>query len=164
RAGPPLRPMELLFRLRENADPLGSTTPTPYIGSAVVGQLDAAKALMNRHVSFAIRAGAATAGAAVGLQTTGVTRIAVQAMRDSTLLYLPSRGDVLRRVVLGAGVVGSPASADLGNGVVGVFVALDNGSVAGFDGYGNALTGWPVTTDVADPPGAGPSLGDLDGD
>src|SRR6185369_11331347 len=72
----------------------------------------------------------------------------------------------LRRVPLGAGPVGAPAAADMGDGRgVGVFVALDNASVAGFDGYGNPRAGWPQPLSSAtDLPGAGPSLGDVDGD
>ncbi len=163
---PPLRPMELLFRLRENAVPLGTTSaPSTLPVGGPVGQLDAARAINNPGVSFAVRAAGLTKGAALGLQTTGTTRIAVYATWDSALIYLSSRGDTLRRVPLGAGVVGLPASADLGNGRgVGVFVALDNATVAGFDGYGNALPGWPVAADAADAPSFGPSLGDVDGD
>ena len=163
---PALRPMELLFRLRETADPFGTTSPPVMPPDGAVGQLDAATAIARAHASFGIRAGARTTGAAVGLFTTGTTRIAVYATSDSALLFLSSRGDTLRRVALGAGVVGSPASADLGGGRgPGIFVALDNATVAGFDGYGALLAGWPVATDASDdPPGAGPSLGDVDDD
>ena len=43
-----------------------------------------------------------------------------------------------------------------------VFVALDNGTVAGFAGRGDPLIGWPVVLySPDDPPGAGPSLGEL---
>ena len=163
---PPLRPMELQFRLRENADPLGTTTPVSGVASGGVGQLDAARAVANTNVSFGIRAKARTTGAAVGIVTRGVHRIAVYATTDSALLFMSSNGDTLRRIALGAGVVGSPAATDMrgGNGIS-IFVALDNATVAGFNGYGDVLSGWPVALDTPDePPGAGPSLGDVDGD
>ena len=162
----PLRPMELQFRLRENADPLGTTTPVTGVASGGVGQLDAARAVANTNVSFGIHAGARTTGAAVGIVTTGVHRIAVYATTDSALLFLSSNGDTLRRIPLGAGVVGSPAATDMRDGQgIGIFVALDNATVAGFNGYGDALSGWPAALDATDePPGAGPSLGDVDGD
>lgn len=160
---PPLSPMDLLLRLRDSATDI--VAQNPGLEGYGDGRLNAVAALTQTRVSFARHAGAGTVGSPVVLQTTGLNRVIVWATRDSALLYMSPSGDTLRRVPLGAYVVGSPASARLADGLgPGVFVALNDATVAGFDGYGDVLPGWPVHLSIpVDPAGTGVSVGDIDG-
>ena len=162
---PPLKQLEMLFRLRDTADDISALNPAGGYGS---GRLNLYRALTDPPGSYAVRAGAATVGPAVALPTTsGHIRMAF-AMSDAHLLFLDGvKGDTLRVVTLPGVPFGWLAAADLGGGRgTGLFLATADGRVVGLDVAGDPLPGWPVTAvgGVPTMTVGGPALGDLDGD
>jgi subtilase family protein len=156
-----LHPLAAQLRLRENADDIAAANP----GNAGygAGRLDAARALADVHGSFALAAGP-TRGAAVVFRAAGATRIAYVSRPDALVLLDAVTCDTVAVTALPSEPVSGLAAAALGCGRgMGMFVALQDGRVAGFDAQGRPLAGWP-TADTEVPFTGGLALGDLDGD
>src|SRR5439155_1003190 len=84
---------------------------------------------------------------------------------NQKLLLMEGRDDTLAVASLPGQPIGHLAAADLGGGRgVGLFVSTTAGKVAGFDGSGRALAGWPAPASEKAALSTGPSIGDLDGD
>ena len=159
----PLPPRAAQLRLRETADDISSLNSVTGYGT---GRLNLDRALSDRQMSTAWRAGAASVGPAVPIPLSGPTRKIVCAMSDARLLIVDWRlGDTLALVTLPGAPARQVAAADLGGGHgVGLFVGTQDGVLAGFDTTGAALPGFPVTVEGSSSLAGGPALGDLDGD
>ena len=163
---PPMAPMDLVLRLIDTADDIGAINPgrTGY-GS---GRLNVARALTDPATSFTIPGLAATVGAGVVLP--GATgRRMVFATADAHLVFADGvPGDPVTSVALPAPPASGIAAADLGGGHgMGLFLALTDRTIAGYDANGAPLAGWPVQAGA--PAGTGsqvpcPAIGDVDGD
>jgi hypothetical protein len=160
---PPAFPQEMLFRVRESADDLSAANPG--VTGWGAGRLNLASAMTLARSSFARGPVAPIVGAPAVLAS-GTSYRAVVATLDRQLVIFDAQGNTVSVTPLPDVPVGGPAAADLGGGRgAGIFVACANGVLAGFDGFGTTLPGWPVSV-AAD--GVvfvhGPALGDVDGD
>ena len=159
----PVPPLGVVLRARETADDISAENPslTGY-GS---GRLDVARLLGDPEGSTAVRAGAATVGSAVVLPREGGGSVVAYVTTNQKLLLMEGRDDTLAVASLPGQPIGHLAAADLGGGRgVGLFASTSAGNVAGFDGSGRALAGWPAAASEKAALSTGPSLGDLDGD
>jgi len=160
----PLAPYLAQLRITETTDNINGLNPGTGFGS---GRLNIARMFNDPPTSSASPAGAATIGPAVILPTQSGTAWIAYATADSGLLIVHAvSGDTVAREALPARPTGGIAAADLGGGLgTGLFVALENGEIAGFRSAGGPLAGWPV--DATTSRGefeTMPTLGDLDGD
>ena len=161
----PLTPLEMMFRLRDTADDISALNAGGGYGT---GRLNLFRALTDPPASLAVRAGAVAVGPAVVLPTLNGHPRVVFATSDAHLLFLDgTSGDTMRVVPLSAPPTGAVAAADLGGGRgTALFVATEDGRVAGLDAVGDSLPGWPVAVGlgISTTVVGGPALGDLDGD
>ncbi len=162
---PPLSPFALKMRLMDTTDDM--TSANPGVTGWGTGRINAYRALADPPTSLALPSSARTVGAAVILPASSGARRIVIASADSRLLFLDGlTGATLNEVALPSPPVGGVSAADLGDGRgPGVFVAVDDARIFGFDAAGRALAGWPVTaTRTSHVATLEPVLGDVDGD
>ena len=158
----PYTPVGAALRLRETADDHHALNPLYLPNTIGTGRLNVRRALTDPPTSFATRTKARSLGAPVVLRfSDGTTRV-VYATTDRQLVALDGAyGDTLWRVTVPSALSGSIATAELGNGRVGIFAGGGTGTLYGFDANGVALPGWPRATASAT---LAVSTGDLDGD
>ena len=160
----PLNPLEMLFRLRDTADDISLLNPAGGYGT---GRLNVYRALTDPPSSMAVRMGALSVGPPLVLPTlSGHPRIAVATTDEQVLFLDGASGDTARVVALPGDPIGFMAAADLGGGLgTALFVATQQGQIAGLTATGDPLPGWPVTVGSGSSTVVGgPALGDLDGD
>jgi subtilisin family serine protease len=164
RSEPRLETMDVLMRLRETADDIGSLNASDSGYGA--GRLNAYRLLADPPASSARRNPAGpTVGPNVVLRSTAAGNLQVHAQTVGDLRFYRGRGELYQGVdVPSARPVSGVAAADLGLGFgTGLFVSLNDGSVLGARAAGDPLAGWPVR--ISGPGTLGlPALGDLDGD
>lgn len=160
---PPLDPYDILLRLRETAANIDDANPIDT--GFGPGRLDVARALSPVTTSRTVEIGVATIGPPVVIpHRDAAPRLAVATADGRLLLVDAASGAVVRDVTLPGRPLSHLAAAELGGGRgLGLFVATENGRIAGYHANGDPRPGWPVAPGdgVLD---VGPALGDLDGD
>ena len=161
---PLLTPASVHLRLTETTDDISAVNPG--ISGYGSGRLNLRRALTDPPTSWAARGGI----------TDGAGVVVPGGERGPGVAWATSAGEIevldgasgapRMRIPLGARPLGGIAAAPLGAGRgFGMFVALANGIIAGFDSSGASLAGWPVAAQgIRSGGGFEPALGDLDGD
>jgi len=152
---------QMRWVLMRSADDIHAQNPG--VSGYGAGRLNLARALeRSERVHFTRSASSDTFSAAVLPSGTGAPWLATTTREGKLVFSRTPDLDSLDAVALGSIPVGSIAAADLGGGRgLGLFVALQDGKVAGFTGSGRSLPGWPVSTAGRL---IGPLIGDLDAD